>query len=150
MSRAGNEAYGAACKAAWEMVRACEESIRERIRSGEVTDEDSLSDAIHEEADNACIYTSDCWVLAYGLKEAELIDGLDAGGGIDAAITQQAYVNLKLALEEIDFSDAFAVAEDSKKEDPNDHASHEDFYVLGCAECMKEQRSATESEGVES
>lgn len=100
------------------MVRACEASIRERIRSGEVTDKESLSDTIHEEADNACFYTSDCWVLAYGLPDREdaIEEGLCEPGCVRDAVTAQAYCSLRYELSQIDFSDAFAVAEDSELE----------------------------------
>lgn len=64
-------------------------SILEGIKAGEV-DEDSLNDRIHEECDNAPIYTSDQWVCAY--------------------------LNLRSAVSEHDFTEALAVAQDAAEE----------------------------------
>lgn len=113
MSRAGNEAYEAACKAAHEIYLSCVSSIEARIAAGEVSRDsdgysDDLNDAIREEADSACIYTSDCWILAYGLREADIDDlgGLDGCETTDQVITRQAYANLYAALQEHDFDAA--------------------------------------------
>lgn len=123
MSRAGNEAYEAACRAAAEIFKSCVSSIEARIAAGEISRDadgysDELNDAIHQEADDSCIYTSDCWILAYGLSEADVDDlgGFGDVTDINAAITRQAFANLCAALSEHDFDDAFAVAEDQAME----------------------------------
>ena len=105
-------AYEAACKEAREIISACEDALRARIRDGEITDEESLSDAIHEEADSACIYTASQYVLVFGLRDEE--DAIEEG--LSTPLAVQAYCNVRSALNSIDFSDAFAVAEDSARE----------------------------------
>ena len=68
MSRGGNNAYEAAYKSAREIVRGCVASIISQIKAGEITTDEEIYDAIHEEADMAVTYTSDAWILAYGLE----------------------------------------------------------------------------------
>ena len=121
MSRSNNDACSAACKAAHEIFQSCVASIEARIAAGEISRDDSsdLNDAIHEEADSACIYTNDAWILAYGLDEADAADhGVEWSGGDDLStiITRQAYANLCDALQGHDFDDAFKVAEDGAME----------------------------------
>ena len=111
-------AYEAASKEAREIISACEDALRARIRDGEITDEESLSDAIHEEADSACIYTASQYVLVFGLRDEEdaIEEGLSTPSNFGEALAVQAYCNVRSALNSIDFSDAFAVAEDSARE----------------------------------
>lgn len=114
-----SKAYEAACQEAREIIDACEESIRARIRDGEITDEESLSDAIHEEADSACTYTASQYALVWGLRDEEdaIEEGLCTPSNFGDALAAQAYCNVRAALSAIDFSDAFAVAEDSALEE---------------------------------
>lgn len=129
MSRANHDAYSAACKAAHEIFLSCVASIEARIAAGEISRDESgysddLNDAIHEEADSACIYTSDCWILAYGLSEADVTDfgaetrsPFSGHADINGCVTAQAYANLASALyEQHDFDGAFQVAEDAALE----------------------------------
>jgi hypothetical protein len=110
-------AYDAASRNAHQIVRDVIASILEGIKAGEVT-EDTLSDRIFEEVDNALIYTSDQWVCAYGLTDAE--DAIEAGlcepKNFAEALAAQAFSNLRSAVEEEDFSEAFAVAQDAALE----------------------------------
>ena len=119
MSR-GNakDAYSAAIKAAREIVRGCIKGVLQGIRDGEVPTEDELSDRIHEECDNALIYTSDQWLCAYGLPENEdaIGEGLCSPSNFGEALAAQAFCNLRAAVEAHDFSEAFAVAEDAQLE----------------------------------
>ena len=112
------DAYGAASKAAWEIVQGCIDSVLQGIRDGEVTGEEYLSDRIHEEVDNALIYTSDQWLCAYGLPEREdaIEEGMCEPTNFGEALTAQAFCNLRSAVEAHDFTDAFAVAEDAALE----------------------------------
>jgi|688.fasta_scaffold514674_2 hypothetical protein len=113
-----SNAYEAVCKEAREIIAACEDALRARIRDGEITDEESLSDAIHEEADSACIYTNAQYVLVFGLRDEEdaIEEGLCSPSNFGEALAAQAYCNVRAALNAIDFSDAFEVAEDSALE----------------------------------
>jgi hypothetical protein len=113
-----SNAYEAACKEAREIIAACEDALRARIRDGEITDEESLSDAIHEEADSACIYTATQYILVFGLRDEEdaIEEGLCTPSNFGEALAAQAYCNVRSALNAIDFSDAFEVAEDSALE----------------------------------
>lgn len=112
------DAYGAASKAAWEIVQGCIDSVLQGIRDGEVTGEEYLSDRIFEEVDNALIYTSDQWLCAYGLPENEdaIEEGLCTPVNFGDALAAQAFCNLRAAVEAHDFTDAFAVAEDAALE----------------------------------
>jgi len=113
-----SDVYAAVCSAAREIVKSSEESLRERIRAGAVIDEDSLTDAIHEEADSAVIYTFKQYILAWGLCDEEdaIEEGLSSPTNFGEALVSQAYLNLRCALSRIDFSDAFAVASDAVME----------------------------------
>jgi hypothetical protein len=118
MARSDGSAYDAACREAHAIVEGVIASILEGIKAGEV-DEDTLSDRIHEECDNALIYTSDQWVCAYGLRDDE--DAIESANGCEPttfldALCTQAFLNLRSAVSGHDFSDAFAVAEDAAEE----------------------------------
>ena len=110
--------YEAACREAYMIVSQHADSIRSRIAAGEITDEEILSDAIHEEADSACIYTASQYVLVFGLRDEEdaIEEGLCTPSNFGEALAAQAFCNVRAALNAIDFSDAFAVAEDSARE----------------------------------
>ena len=116
---AGNDgsAYDAAQREAHAIVEGVIASILEGIKAGEV-DEDSLNDRIHEECDNSLIYTSDQWVCAYGLREED--DAIESGmcepTTFQDALTAQAYLNLRSAVSEHDFTEALAVAQDAAEE----------------------------------
>ena len=113
------DAYGAASKAAWEIVQSCIDSVLQGIRNGEVTGEEYLSDRIHEEVDNALIYTSDQWLCAYGLPENggdAIEEGICEPKNFGEALGAQAFMNLRAAVDAHDFSEAFAVAEDAALE----------------------------------
>ena len=115
MARNDGSAYDAARREARAIVDGCVESILDSIKRGEV-DEDSLHDRIHEECDNALIYTSDQWVCAYGLDEEEDMSEICRPESFQEALTAQAYLNLRAAVSAHDFSDAFAVAADAAEE----------------------------------
>ena len=123
MSRAGNNAYEAAYKSAREIVRGCVASIISQIKAGEITTDEEIYDAIHEEADMAVTYTSDAWILAYGLDEADMEDfgGITTEGGMTGIITRQAYANVCAELQSdramTEFGDALTVAADKRLED---------------------------------
>lgn len=105
-------ASDAATQEAYKIVQSCIESLTERIRAGEVT-EDDLSDAIHEEADGALIYTSDQYACVWGLPDGEdaIESGLCEPRNFSEALSAQAYCNLRAAIEAHDFSDAFDTQE---------------------------------------
>ena len=109
--------YDAAWREARAIVDGCVESILDGIKAGEV-DEDSLHDRIHEECDNALIYTSDQWVCAYGLDEED--DAIESGmcepTTFARVLTAQAFLNLRAAVSAHDFSEALAVAADAAEE----------------------------------
>lgn len=117
MARNDGSAYSAARREAQAIVDGCVRSILDRIKAGEVT-EDDLHDRIHEECDNALIYTSNQWVCAYGLHEDE--DAIESGmcepTTFTDALGAQAYLNLQAAVSSHDFSEAFAVAADAAEE----------------------------------
>lgn len=100
MARNDNSAHVAACREAHAIVKRCVDSIMEGIKAGDVDDEESLHDRIHEEVDNALIYTSDQWVCAYGLPDEEdaIEEGLCEPNNIEEAIAAQAYCNLRSAV----------------------------------------------------
>jgi hypothetical protein len=111
-------AYDAASQAAYEILQSCIASLENQIKEGEITDEESLSDAIHETADNALIYTRDQYILAWGLREEEdaIEEGLCEPKKFGEALAAQAYCNLRAAIQGHDFSDALAVAADALAE----------------------------------
>ena len=115
--RASTDPFACASRDAHKIVEGVIESILEGIKAGEVT-EDTLSDQIHEEVDNALIYTADQWVCAYGLHEHEDVieEGLCQPSNVGEAIAAQAYSNLRAYIEEHDFAEAFAVAADAREE----------------------------------
>ena len=115
MARNDGSAYDAARREARAIVDGCVESILDGIRRGEV-DEDSLHDRIHEECDNALIYTSDQWVCAYGLDEEEDMSEICRPESFGEALTAQAFLNLQAAVSSHDFSEALAVAADTAEE----------------------------------
>ena len=115
MARNDGSAYDAAYREAHAIVEVVIASILEGIKAGEV-DEDSLNDRIHEECDNALIYTSDQWVCAYGLRDDEDMLEICRPESFREALQAQAFLNLRSAVSEHDFSDAFAVAEDAAEE----------------------------------
>ena len=119
MARNDGSAYDAARREARAIVDGCVESILDSIKAGEV-DEDSLSDRIHEEVDNAVIYTSDQWVCAYGLDEED--DAIESGmchpTTFERVLGAQAFLNLRAAVSSHAFEDAFAVAADAAEEAP--------------------------------
>ena len=129
MSRAGNEAYNAAHKSAHEIVLDCIASIVDQIHAGEITTDEEIYDAIHEEADMAVTYTSDAWILAYGLNEADTTDfgGWSGGDDLTTIITRQAYANVCQELQSAmtEFGDAMAVMADKRAEESEESASEE-------------------------
>lgn len=112
------DAHSAAHKEAYEIVSGVVESLTERIRSGEIADEDALSDAMHEELDSALTYTHTHYVCVFGLADGEdaIESGLCSPSNFGEALASQAYENLRAAVESHDFSDAFAVASDAAME----------------------------------
>ena len=109
MARNDGSAYDAARREARAIVDGCVESILDSIKAGDI-DEDSLHDRIHEECDNALIYTSDQWVCAYGLDEEEDMSEICRPESFGEALTAQAFLNLHAAVSSHDFSKALAVA----------------------------------------
>ena len=111
-----SDAYSAASKAAWEIVKGVKEALAEAIKNREVTDEEELSDRAREEIDNALIYTHDQWICAYGLRSERdpFSEGLlSEPDSIEQVIGVQAYLNVEDAIDLSDFADAFQVAEDA-------------------------------------
>lgn len=111
-------AYEAASRAASEIYNGVVESIRERIKSGELDSEDDLSDAIHEECDSALIYTADQYACVWGLRDQEdaIEEGISSPTNFSEALAAQAYCNLRAEVMSYDFSDDFAVAADAAEE----------------------------------
>ena len=119
MSDETQKAYEAASRAAHAIVRSAVESIMGTIQAGEVTDQDDLHDRIHEEADNACMYTADCYALVWGLPNEE--DAIEEGlcsdpSDFNAVLTAQAYCNVRAAIacHADEFEAALEVAEDAR------------------------------------
>ena len=115
MARNDGSAYDAARREARAIVDGCVESILDSIKAGDI-DEGSLSDRIHEECDNAVIYTSDQWVCAYGLDEEEDMSKICRPESFQEALTAQAFLNLQAAVSSYDFTEALAVAADATEE----------------------------------
>lgn len=109
--------YNEACRAARAIVESVIDSITQGIRDGEVT-EDTLNDRIHEECDNALIYTSDQYVCVWGLRDTEdaIEEGLSSPQNFGEALAAQAFCNLRAEVSEHDFSDAFEMRADSDME----------------------------------
>jgi hypothetical protein len=112
------DARSAAQKEALEIVNLVIESLTERIRSGEIADEEGLTDAMHEEIDDSLIYTHTQYLCVFGLPDGDdaIEDGLCSPSNFGEALAAQAYANLRAAVEPHDFSDAFAVASDAAME----------------------------------
>jgi len=132
------DAYDAASQAAYEIVQSCINSIKSRIESGEVT-EDDLSDAIHEEVDNALIYTRDQYVCVFGLRDDEdcIEEGLCTPENFGQALASQAFCNLRSVVGSHDFSDALAVASDKRAETEGDAPPCEKCAHLCNGDCEK-------------
>jgi hypothetical protein len=114
---ASTNPHAAATHDAHKIVEGIVASILGQIKAGEVT-EDTLSDCIFTEVDDALIYTADQWVCAYGLRDVEdaIEEGLCEPKNFGEALAAQAFCNLQTAVGEHDFSEAFAVAEDTALE----------------------------------
>lgn len=113
------DAYSAASKEAWEIVKGVEEALAEAIKNREVTDEEGLQELVYEEIDSALIYTSDQWVCAYGLRSERDPFGeglISEPQSTDQVIAMQAFLNVEDAIDLSEFADAFAVAEDAELE----------------------------------
>jgi hypothetical protein len=118
------EAYSAVHSAAWDIARGVVESITAAIKAGEVADEGGVSDMLHDECDNACIYTADCYALVWGLPEASEDAVADFGAGtFSDAITKQAYANLHEYVQGAEDWDALL---DESGEDKRDTDESED------------------------
>ena len=118
MSDLNGKAYDAVSKAAWALVRECIHSLEAQIEAGEITDEESLSDAIHTVVDDSLIYTIDQYVCVWGLKDEEdaIEEGLCSPSDFGEALCAQAYCNLRSAVQGHDFSAALEVASDAREE----------------------------------
>lgn len=103
-------------RAAWETRRGIVDDIKERIASGELEDSDDVNDAVHEACDSACTYTSDQYVLAWGLSDAD--DEFDDAGGVGSdwsgTLARRAYWNLHAEVMREDFD---AVLEEKREAD---------------------------------
>ena len=108
MSRAGSDPYSVAHKAAHDLADGVIQSIVYRLKE-EGIPEDDIYDVIHEEVQNALIYTADQWVCAYGLKNEE--DCFEEGllcepANFEEALGMQAYCNLRAYVADFDYSAA--------------------------------------------
>jgi hypothetical protein len=87
------------------------------IRDGEISDEDALNDRIHEDVDNALIYTADQWVCAYGLRQERdpFSEGLlEKPDSIEQVIGCQAFLNLSDAVDHSALCEALALRESAE------------------------------------
>ncbi len=118
MSNYAKQTFNTASQEAHAGVRSIVDDIERAIRENEITDEETLSDFVHQAIDDALTYTSDAWLFAYGLPEGDTDDfgGLEGCGDISAIITRQAYANLREAISFRDFSEDLAVASDARAE----------------------------------
>lgn len=86
-----------ATSAAWQAVRDYVAVIMADYQAGYIKDVEDLDDQIHQTADDACTYTVDQWLYAYGLTDA---DSEDLGGGtFEEKLTAKAYCNMRAAIE---------------------------------------------------
>lgn len=119
MSQTERSAHDVASSEAWKIRQSVVDSILSRIEAGEIDDEDSLNEAIHEECDSALVYTSDQWVCAFGLRDER--DAFEEGlisepSNVTQVIAVQALLNLEDAVMGEDFAAALQVAEDKRLE----------------------------------
>lgn len=112
------EAYSATCREARGIVDSCIAALLSRIKEGEITDEDSLTEAIDSEVDDSLIYTVSHYVCVWGLQESEdaIEEGLCTPSNFGEALAAQAYCNLRSEVQSHDFSEALAVAADAREE----------------------------------
>jgi hypothetical protein len=119
VARNDGSAYDAAYREAHAIVEGVVASILEGIKASEV-DKNTLFNRIHEECNNALIYTSDQWVCAYGLTDEEdaIEEGVCEPKNFGEALAAQAYCNLRSAVCAYSetFEEAMAVAEDTAEE----------------------------------
>lgn len=88
-------AYEASAKAANEIYRSCIVAVDEQLKGADSDDNETLYDAIHEAADSACTYVSDCYVLAWGLPDSEMENDTGLPNNVaNDVITQLAYCRL--------------------------------------------------------
>lgn len=119
MARNDGSAYDAAQREAHTIVRDVEAGVLEAIHRGEVTGESDLDDRIHQEIDDALIYTADQWVCAYGLRQERdpFSEGLlETPDSIEQVIGCQAFLNLSDAIDHGSLCEALAVAADAAEE----------------------------------
>lgn len=120
MARNDGSAYAATEAAAYRIVEGATASIMEAIKAREVTDSDDLIDRINEEADTACTYTADQYVLVWGLRDVEdaIEEGLCTPQSFSEALAAQAFCNIRAALNDRfdEFVEAMQVAEDAAGE----------------------------------
>lgn len=115
-----SDPYDAVHRAAHDLVRGQVASILGEIASGHITDEDQLTDAIHEHADGAIIYTHDQYLAAWALRNEEdaIEEGLCSPSCFGDALAAQAYCNMRAAISEYmdEFTEALQVAADAAEE----------------------------------
>jgi len=103
MSDKVDKAVSAARLAAREIVEDCIEGVKEAIKHG--TDKD---EAIYQVADDSCIYTADCYVLAFGLDDSDLENDLGGPPNGQDHITYLASCRLIENLQRRDYEDVVA------------------------------------------
>jgi hypothetical protein len=115
-----SDPYDAVHRAAHDLVQGQVSSILSEIAAGNITDEDQLTDAIHEHADGAITYTRDQYLAVWGLRDEEdaIEEGLCTPSCFGDALAAQAYCNMRSAISEHmeEFTEALQVAADATEE----------------------------------
>lgn len=79
-------------KRAYDDVRGLAKDILQRVLDGEIEGDD-LHDAVWEACDSACIYTKDCWMYAWLLRDSDDTEEMD--GEFSDQLTRVAFNNLR-------------------------------------------------------
>lgn len=112
-------AYDAVSTEAHREARSIIAGLVTEIEGGYIKDEEALDEAIHAAVDDALIYTSDQWLFAWGLPDADDIDNLEICGSFGQVLARRAYCNLREYVAQsgaTDFKEAMQVAEDKAME----------------------------------
>ena len=110
-------AYDATSRAAWEIVKSITDEIERMIKDDEITDEEEISDRLHELIDWALTYTRDQYICVWGLRdETDCIEqGTCEPRNFSDVLASQAFMNLGSACSR-DWSTELQVASDAREE----------------------------------
>ena len=89
-----DDAYQAVVKEAWSEIRGWRTLLEQEIREGRITDMEQLDEQVREIADGATDYTSDHYLFAWGLPDADDDADVERFQSFETALRLRAYQNV--------------------------------------------------------